>query len=419
MTKYAVCASILMLLSSTLTASAEHDDPAWIVHREYPGPFHLGDENIGSWASLVGSCMDVTFPAVESGGKVQLLYEPYGVENAYLELDDGRRFSLAPQVVQSGTRPNYWGTREYIIIDVLQSSGSMSGRVCSDFLDPTDLDDLMLQNLATLGLPPATQVPNSDSDISLNNNGISMLDSLNISTIPDLINFLSSDSWTKEPHCDVMQVGLLISRVFGPEGSTVSLFPGPENGCRSILAQNPNACTLPVAIIPQTYDIISESSFQTTTLPSTDSCKIYTRYEIKEFSKMTYESSTNGLCPPAVERGNSFGTFYRCSENMSRSNENFDVRDLAPDRQIASQRTSLYQCGENVDCNDRQQILSALARAYETMRNSSDLTVGIYREMCFDSFSLIDSLHSAIDVDAGIAQGQLDVCNMGLRELNK
>lgn len=161
MTKYAVCASILMLLSSTLTASAEHDDPAWIVHREYPGPFHLGDENISSWASLVGPCLDVTFPAVESGGKVQLSYEPYGVENAYLELDDGRRFSLAPQVVQSGTRPNYWGAREYIIIDVPQSSGSMSGRVCSDFLDPTDLDDLMLQNLTTLGLPPTQPVNNA------------------------------------------------------------------------------------------------------------------------------------------------------------------------------------------------------------------------------------------------------------------
>lgn len=40
----------------------------------------------------------------------------------------------------------------------------MSGKVCSDFLDPTDLDDLMLQNLATLGLSIEQPLPGNSSN---------------------------------------------------------------------------------------------------------------------------------------------------------------------------------------------------------------------------------------------------------------
>lgn len=144
---------------SAILASPVHAEQPWEKFREYPGPYHLGDEHISSWSPLIGSCMSIEFPSVHAGGQIGVTYEPYGLENAYIEFSSGDRFQLAPQRVLSGRRPNYWGDLTNQTFSSTQFLNGVTARMCAAFLEPGDLDDLMLRNVATWGQQPAPSAP--------------------------------------------------------------------------------------------------------------------------------------------------------------------------------------------------------------------------------------------------------------------
>jgi hypothetical protein len=145
----AVGAVLASLAAGTAASPSNHPAQDWEVHRGYLGPFHLGDESISSWSPLVGACVNIEFPFVRAGGKLGLTYEPYGLESAYIELPSGQRFILAPQTVYNGRRPNYWGDNTGFEFPLERDSAAGFGRICSDYVAPRDIDDLMIRNIQT------------------------------------------------------------------------------------------------------------------------------------------------------------------------------------------------------------------------------------------------------------------------------
>lgn len=143
------------IVLSALLASPVYAEQPWEKFREYPGPYHLGDEHIGSWSPLIGPCMSIEFPPVRTGGRIGVTYEPYGLENVYIEFSSGDRFVLPPQRVLSGRRPNYWGEPTNQTFSATQFLNGVTARICAAFLEPGDLDDFMLRNVATWGQQPA------------------------------------------------------------------------------------------------------------------------------------------------------------------------------------------------------------------------------------------------------------------------
>ena len=135
--------------NSTKQAQTKRTDPTWVKLNSIPGPIHLGDERINAWPSLHGRCYAVSFPAQLSDAKIAITFEPYGIEKANIYDGMGYSYNLSPQKVVSGKRPNYWGDRQEII---LQSGATVTDTevlICSEKIDGTDYDDLMIRNVTS------------------------------------------------------------------------------------------------------------------------------------------------------------------------------------------------------------------------------------------------------------------------------
>ena len=135
--------------NSNKQAQTKRTDPTWVKLNSIPGPIHLGDERINAWPSLHGRCYAVSFPAQLSDAKIAITFEPYGIEKANIYDGMGYSYNLSPQKVVSGKRPNYWGDRQEII---LQSGATVTDTevlICSEKIDGTDYDDLMIRNVTS------------------------------------------------------------------------------------------------------------------------------------------------------------------------------------------------------------------------------------------------------------------------------
>ena len=133
----------------TNPAQTKRTEPSWAKLNSTPGPIHLGDERISAWTSLHGRCYAVSFPAQLSDSRIAITFEPYGVEKASAYDARGYSYSLPPQKVVSGRRPNYWGERQEII---LQSGATVTDTevlMCSEKIDDSDYDDLMIRNVTS------------------------------------------------------------------------------------------------------------------------------------------------------------------------------------------------------------------------------------------------------------------------------
>ena len=135
--------------NDSYVVSQQTAEPVWTVYQSLLDPVHLGDEEIKNWTPLLGECLQIEFPSMRAGGKVGLTYEPYGLESAYVSLPWGESFILPTQEILSGRRPNYWGEQVGVSFDIFDDVGPAKAAICSNFLDPSDLDDLMLRNVQT------------------------------------------------------------------------------------------------------------------------------------------------------------------------------------------------------------------------------------------------------------------------------
>lgn len=86
---------------------------------------------------------------------------------------------------------------------------------------------------------------------------------------------------------------------------------------------------------------------------------------------------------------------------------------------LLAQNASQLRCGQNVNCNDRNSVLNAMANAHGHMSRSGSAVVKAYREQCASAYSRVSNLHSMVPIDAGIMQPQMDVCNAGLDEMKR
>ena len=73
------------------------------------GQVHVGDENIRGWPIISGRCFELPLGAINKGDQIELNYQPYGLENAFIRFI-GSELRLTPQTPSPGQkRPNYWG----------------------------------------------------------------------------------------------------------------------------------------------------------------------------------------------------------------------------------------------------------------------------------------------------------------------
>lgn len=86
---------------------------------------------------------------------------------------------------------------------------------------------------------------------------------------------------------------------------------------------------------------------------------------------------------------------------------------------LHAQSVSQLRCGQNVNCNDKNSVLNAMARAHDYMSRSASPAVRAYQRMCADAYYRVSDLNSMIPFNSGIAQPQLDVCNAGLYEMGR
>lgn len=86
---------------------------------------------------------------------------------------------------------------------------------------------------------------------------------------------------------------------------------------------------------------------------------------------------------------------------------------------LQAQSVSQLRCGQNVNCNDRNSVLNAMASAHSFMSRSGSPTVRAYQGICADAYYRVSNLNAAIPFNAGIAQPQSDACNAGLYEMGR
>lgn len=125
----------------------ESTEKSWRLLSTFAGPYHLGDEEVGSWSPLIGQCFSFELPSIAQGGKVEVVFEPYGMERAFFRFSDGSIFEFDPQTVISGNRPNYWGEEMGVAFDVPSGFAPEIVSICANLIDPSDIDDFMFRNL--------------------------------------------------------------------------------------------------------------------------------------------------------------------------------------------------------------------------------------------------------------------------------
>jgi hypothetical protein len=86
---------------------------------------------------------------------------------------------------------------------------------------------------------------------------------------------------------------------------------------------------------------------------------------------------------------------------------------------LEAQNVAQLRCGQNVNCNDKNAVLNAMANAHDTMSRSNSPIVRAYQKQCADAYYRVRDLHNMIPINAGIMQPQISVCNAGLYEMRR
>lgn len=127
---------------------------------------HIGDEDISSWSDLFGQCVNIDLPRVDVNHQLEVTFEPYGIESAYLQYD-GKNYKIKSQTPKSGKkRPNYWGAASQVSIKLPSGSDAQKLYICANNIsdDPSkvDYDDFMIRaiNVASTNLPGSSQEHN-------------------------------------------------------------------------------------------------------------------------------------------------------------------------------------------------------------------------------------------------------------------
>jgi hypothetical protein len=84
----------------------------------------------------------------------------------------------------------------------------------------------------------------------------------------------------------------------------------------------------------------------------------------------------------------------------------------------AAPQNKLLNCGVNVNCQSKNEVVQKMRSSWLRLRNS-DGVAKAYADVCFDAFKTVQDLNPAITINAEIMQPQLNVCNVGLKELKQ
>ena len=112
---------------------------------------HIGDENISGWPNVYGLCVNLPLGPINNGDKIEIIYIPYGLENAFIRFG-ATELRLAPQVPNHGQkRPNYWGSMNSVAITSNENMLSGFLDICSDNVKigsgQVDYDDFMISSI--------------------------------------------------------------------------------------------------------------------------------------------------------------------------------------------------------------------------------------------------------------------------------
>ena len=73
------------------------------------------------------------------------------------------------------------------------------------------------------------------------------------------------------------------------------------------------------------------------------------------------------------------------------------------------------QCGTTVDCSNHSSVVSQVAAAYRSIKNSPNRYAQGYASACLDGFSTLRTLSTHLHGDAGIYPAQFMACNEAMR----
>ena len=130
---------------------------------------HIGDENIGGWPNVYGSCVNLPLGPINNGDRIEITYIPYGLENAFIRFGS-TELRLAPQMPNPGQkRPNYWGSMNSVAITSNENMLSGLLDICSDNVKigsgQVDYDDFMISSITVYRTKQIGDQPDSLSDI--------------------------------------------------------------------------------------------------------------------------------------------------------------------------------------------------------------------------------------------------------------
>lgn len=114
-----------------------------VVYRSERGQrVHLGDENIDGWSRVIGPCLEFSSRVSGYVERLYVSYEPYGVENATLIVDN-KRYRL-----HRAERSNEWSGSISKFFDIRTKLSPQSKlAICSNRIEDGDFDDFMLRNV--------------------------------------------------------------------------------------------------------------------------------------------------------------------------------------------------------------------------------------------------------------------------------